>query len=115
MDMTGFIGGYGFSLFFPIILKDSLQFSEELSFILAAPPVIFAVLVGGTFAWLADKTHLRGPYVFVQEIISIAGFCMIGFLHRPVPRFIGKLFGIPALDIPCLHVNLPLFGEYSSP
>jgi hypothetical protein len=55
MYMTGAIGGYRFSLFLPIILKNSLQFSDEPSFILAAPPIIFAVIIGCTFAWLADK------------------------------------------------------------
>ncbi|KAF4627125.1 hypothetical protein G7Y89_g11032 [Cudoniella acicularis] len=57
MHMTGAIGGYTFTLFLPIVLKDSLGFDQQLSFTLTTPPVLFAVLVGISVSWLADKTH----------------------------------------------------------
>jgi len=48
--MTGAIGSYAFTFFLPVILKDSLNFTEELAFILAAPLALFAVLVGLVFS-----------------------------------------------------------------
>jgi len=89
--MTGAIGSYAFTFFLPIILKDSLNFLEELAFILAAPPTLFAVLVGLVFSWLADKTKLRGPYIIIEGVIALIRFCMVGFLHHPVTRLVGKI------------------------
>lgn len=37
MYMSGAIGSYAFTFFLPIILQDSLGFSQELAFILSAP------------------------------------------------------------------------------
>ncbi|CZR65674.1 related to putative tartrate transporter [Phialocephala subalpina] len=93
MYMTGAIGGCSFTLFLPIILQDSLGFSQELSFILVAPPVMFAVLVGGFAAWLADKWHIRGPFVVVLGVLALVGFCMMGCLADPIPRLVGVFIG----------------------
>lgn len=81
MYMTGVIGGYGLTFFLPIILKDSLEFSEELAFLLTAPPALFAVLCGLIFSWIADKTRVRGPYIVMEGILGLVGFCMLGFLE----------------------------------
>jgi hypothetical protein len=59
MYMSGAIGVYGFLFFLPIILRDGLGYSLELSFILSAPPALFAVVVALTVSWIADKTRLR--------------------------------------------------------
>jgi len=106
--MTGAIGGYSFSLSLPIILENSLGFSEELSFILTTPPTLFGVLVAGFISWLADKTQLRGPYVFIQAILAIVGFCMIGFLHSPYPKYVGR-FHYDAYSNILLKINLGAF------
>lgn len=90
MYMTGAIGGYSFTLFLPVILQNSLGYSQELSFILSTPPVVFAVLVGGVVAWLADKIQLRGPFVAVLGTAAVVGFCMMGFLESATARLIGE-------------------------
>src|SRR5882724_2068019 len=90
MYMAGAIGGYSFMLFLPIILKDSLGFSQELSFIMANPPVIFAVIVGGFISWLADRTRMRGPFIVVLGVFAPLGFCMMGFLKNAPARYVGK-------------------------
>lgn len=89
--MTGAIGGYGLQLFLPVILQDSIGFSEELAFILSAPPILFSVIVGAAFSWIADKTHLRGPYIVIESIIGLVGFSMVGFLKNSAARYVGKL------------------------
>ncbi|KAE9374310.1 MFS general substrate transporter [Stipitochalara longipes BDJ] len=93
MYMTGAIGGYSFTLFLPIILEDSLGFSQELSFILSTPPIIFAVLVGGFISWLAGETRLRGPFIIVLGIFALVGFCMMGFLSNATARYVGVFIG----------------------
>jgi hypothetical protein len=78
MYMTGATGGYSLTPFLPIILNDSLSFSQELSFILSTPPVMFAVLVGEFISWLADRMHMRGPFIVILGIFAIVGLCMMG-------------------------------------
>jgi MFS family permease len=93
MYQTGSTGTYGFLLFLPIILNSSLGYSQELSFLLSAPPAIFAVVFAYTLSWVADKTHRRGPYMVFASILSLIGLAMIGFLDAPVPRYIGAFLG----------------------
>lgn len=93
MYMSEAIGVYGFLFFLPIILRDGLGYSLELSFILSAPLALFAVVVALTVSWVADKTHLRGHFVVLQGLISIVGLCMTGVLKTPTSRYIGTFLG----------------------
>lgn len=83
-------GVYAFALFLPIILRNSLDFSLELSFVLSAFPPVFAILVVMPVAWLADKYHQRGIPTIFQGVLGVVGLCMTGFLDAPVPRYIGE-------------------------
>lgn len=108
--MTDAIGGYSFTPFLPIILKDSLNFSQELSFILNTPPVIFSILVRYGFSWLADKTHMRGPYIVVEGVLALVGFVLEGFLTNPWGRYVGSLCEYP---LSCRRLmNLGVFIGY---
>jgi len=90
MYMTGAIGGYSLTLFLPIILNDSLGFSQELSFILSTLLVLFAVLVGGFISWLADRMRVRGPFIAILGVFALVGFCMMGFLSTATARYVGE-------------------------
>lgn len=89
MYMTGAIGGYGLNLFLPLILQNSLGFSQELAFILVVPPVLFAVVIGAASSWLADRIKRRGPFIVGLGCMALIGFCMVGFLRNPAARLVG--------------------------
>ncbi|KAL3481891.1 major facilitator superfamily domain-containing protein [Aspergillus californicus] len=94
MYMAGAVGVYAFLFFLPLILRDGLGYSLELSFILSTPPSLFSVIEAMGISWLADKMKLRGPFVILQGIIGIVGLCMTGFLDQPTPRYIGTFLGV---------------------
>lgn len=105
MYMTGAIGVYAFLFFLPLILRDGLGYSLQLSFILSAPPALFSVFETLAVSWVADKTRLRGPFVVFQGLIAIIGLCMTGFLKAPTPRYIGTFLGeagVNGLVVTCL-------------
>lgn len=86
-------GVYAFAFFLPLILRQGLGYSLELSFVLSAFPPCFAVIVVMTVSWLADKYRVRGLPVICQGLFGIIGLCMTGFLDSPVPRYIGTFLG----------------------
>lgn len=86
-------GVYAFAFFLPLILRQGLGYSLELSFVLSAFPPCFAVIVVMTVSWLADKYHVRGIPVICQGVLGIIGLCMTGFLDSPVRRYIGTFLG----------------------
>ena len=88
-----FSGVYAFAFFLPLILRQGLGYSLELSFVLSAFPPCFAVIVVMTVSWLADKYRVRGLPVICQGLFGIIGLCMTGFLDSPVPRYIGTFLG----------------------
>lgn len=93
MYFAGASGVYAFSFFLPIILRQGLGYSLELSFVLTAFPPCFAVIVVMTVSWLADKYRVRGLPVIGQGLLGIVGLCMTGFLDTPVPRYVGTFLG----------------------
>ena len=94
MYMAGAVGVYAFLFFLPIILRKGMGFSLELSFILSAPPSLFAVIEAMFISWLADKVKMRGPFVVFQGCFGIIGLCMTGFLDSPAPRYVGTFLGV---------------------
>ncbi|KAI1141705.1 MFS general substrate transporter [Hypoxylon sp. FL0543] len=93
MYSAGAVGVYAFLFFLPLILNNGMGYSQELAFVLSAPPALFSVVEGMFVSWLADKMRLRGPFVIVQGVVAIIGLCMTGFLKHPVPRYIGTFLG----------------------
>lgn len=105
MYMAGAIGTYAFIFFLPIILRNGLGFSLQLSFILSAFPALFAVVEALAVSWVADRFQMRGPFVVFQGVIAIVGLCMTGFLDAPIPRYIGTFLGqagVNGLVVTCL-------------
>ncbi|OAP56666.1 hypothetical protein AYL99_08778 [Fonsecaea erecta] len=94
MYMAGAVGYYAFSFFLPIILRKSLGYSLALSFILSAPPALFAAVEAYLVSYVADKTKKRGIFVVFQGLMGIVGLCMTGFLKHPTPRYVGTFLGI---------------------
>jgi MFS family permease len=93
MYLSASVGIYSFLIFLPVILRAGLGFSLSLSFLLSAPPAAFSVVCALIVSWLADKYRVRGPFVFGEALLTIAGLSMIGFIEQPVPRYIGAFLG----------------------
>ncbi|KAK5452845.1 hypothetical protein LTS15_006993 [Exophiala xenobiotica] len=93
MYLSASVGVYSFLTFLPVILRAGLGFSLSLSFLLSAPPAAFSVVCALIVSWLADKYRVRGPFVFGEALLTIAGLGMIGFIEEPVPRYIGAFLG----------------------
>jgi hypothetical protein len=94
LGLTGTSSGvYAFAFFLPLILRQGLGYSLELSFVLSAFPPCFAVLVLIVVSWFTDKYRIRGVPIVCQRVLGIIGLCMTGFLDAPVPRYIGTFLG----------------------
>lgn len=91
--MSGSCGTYGFLFFLPIILRNGLGYSQSLSFCLTAPPAALAVVYALGISWAADKYRVRGPFILMHCVLGVVGLCMIGFLNRPTPRYVGSFLG----------------------
>jgi len=77
--------------------------------LLAAPPVVVAVISALVFAYLSDKFHLRGPFIAVQCLMVIVGL-MITAYHKDHRA---KYFGIFLGQAGC-QGNIPAILAYHS-
>ncbi|OAA60219.1 Major facilitator superfamily domain, general substrate transporter [Niveomyces insectorum RCEF 264] len=91
--MGGSTATYSFLFFLPIILRNSMGFSQVEAFCLTAPPSAFAVVYSILFSWLSDKFHVRGPFVLFDGVLSVVGLAMTGFAKQPAVRLVGVFFG----------------------
>ena len=91
--MSGSCGTYSFLFFLPIILRRGLGYSQELAFVLTAPPAAVAIIYGLAMSWAADKYRVRGPFILLHSVLGIVGLCMIGFIDASTPRYIGSFLG----------------------
>lgn len=93
MYMSGACSIYGFLIFLPIILRQGLGYSLELSFLLTAPPAAFSVVFAIGMSKLSDRCRVRGPFMIGHAALAIVGLAMIGFLDRSTPRYVGAFLG----------------------
>lgn len=91
--MAGSCGAYSFALFLPIILRRSLGFSLQMSFILTAPPQAYAVVWSFGLAYLSDKYRTRGIFMILHCFSAILGLGMIAFAKSVGARYAGAFFG----------------------
>lgn len=84
--MTATMGAYAFTFFLPIILRNSLGYSQTKSLLLAVPPAFCAVILSLIINKLSDKFRMRAPFIVLQASISILGLGMTGYLKASGPR-----------------------------
>ena len=77
------------SYFLPIILQGGMNFSENKSILLSAPPYYWAVVPVILSSLVGDKWRLRGPVIAFNSICLIVGFCMLGFANQVTVRYVG--------------------------
>jgi MFS family permease len=95
---------YAIAFFLPIILEEGLGFSLAASECLVSPPYVAAAIVMYLWAYLSDKHRIRGPFVFLNGLISIVGLSLLGFAQNSGVRYFGVFLATIAnnANIPCV-------------
>ncbi|KAJ9614299.1 hypothetical protein H2200_002435 [Cladophialophora chaetospira] len=84
---------YTMSFFTPTILS-SLGFSVALSQILVTPPYIAACLANIATGLIADKVHMRSPFIIGHVVLTMTGFGLIGWGPNTGAKMTGIYFSI---------------------
>ena len=84
---------YTMSFFTPTILS-SMGFSVALSQILVTPPYIAACLANVATGLVADKVHMRSPFIIGHVVLTMAGFGLIGWGPNTGAKMTGIYFSI---------------------
>lgn len=106
--MCNTMPSYAFSYFLPIILT-GMGYSNENAQLLAAPPYVFACILGFSFAVLADKLRMRGPIIIAQSVICITGLFITAYSTNHGARYFGIFLGLAGAQ-----GNVPAVLSYQS-
>ena len=95
---------YAIAYFLPIILRDGMGFSVAASQCLVAPPYVAAAIVMYGWAYLGDRFHTRGIFVFINGIIALIGLPLLGFAKSSGVRYFGVFLATIAANanVPCV-------------
>lgn len=74
-------------------LSQGMGYTAGVANLLSAPPVVFAVIVAFSFAWLADHYHLRAPIIAAQATISLIGLMLTAYHRNNGVRYFGIFLG----------------------
>ena len=77
--------------------------------LLAAPPVVFAVISAFFFAWLSDKIKLRSPAIVAQCTITVTGLMLTAYHSNDGVRYFGIFPGTAGCQS-----NIPTVLAYQS-
>jgi len=77
---------YAIAYFLPQILEVGMGFSVGAAQCLIAPPYVVAAIWMFGCAVLADKHHIRGPFIVANGLIAFVGLALLGFATN-----VGKL------------------------
>lgn len=87
---------YAIAYFLPIILRSGLRFSVAKAQCLTAPPYVFAAVVMYAEAVVADKMHLRGPFVVLNAVLGLIGLPLLGYAKSDSVRYFGAFLATTA-------------------
>ncbi|KAK2746576.1 hypothetical protein FQN55_005564 [Onygenales sp. PD_40] len=108
MFMSTTMPAYAFAYFSPSIIA-GMGYSGGIANLLSAPPVIFAVIVAFTFAWLGDRYRVRAPIIAAQCIIGIIGLMITAYHKKAGVRYFGIFLGTAGCQ-----GNVPAILAYQS-
>ncbi|KAJ3498473.1 hypothetical protein NLG97_g1099 [Lecanicillium saksenae] len=80
---------FGLIYSLPLILRDSMGFSFELSQILVSPPYLFSAIVMFINGYVGDRFRIRGPLILNLAVISIIGVAVTGWTSSAGARYFG--------------------------
>ncbi|KAF4437664.1 Major facilitator superfamily domain general substrate transporter [Fusarium albosuccineum] len=84
---------YALSFFSPSILA-SFGFNVAMSQVLTTPPYVFGAIVSVLTGMVADRVHLRSPFIIGYSILHIAGLAMIGWGVTQGTKYAGMFLAI---------------------
>ncbi|KAF2007045.1 MFS general substrate transporter, partial [Amniculicola lignicola CBS 123094] len=84
---------YALAYFTPVILR-GMGYSVSRTFLLSAPPAIVAVPWILLVSFLADKMHMRAPFLILQAFIGITGLMIIAYSTNNKVRYFGVFLGM---------------------
>ncbi|KAJ9661449.1 hypothetical protein H2201_006480 [Coniosporium apollinis] len=90
--MSTTMPAYAFAYFTPVIIR-GMGYTAGVANLLSAPPVVFAVIVAFSFAWLADHYHLRAPIIAAQATICLIGLMLTAYHKNNGVRYFGIFLG----------------------
>lgn len=91
---------YAFAYFLPIILKEGMGYSTQMSQLLSTPPYFAGVIVALAVSRWADKTRLRAPFIAVSTIVTIVGLTLTAYaIQSNGARYLGAFLGITGLAV----------------
>jgi hypothetical protein len=99
---------YAFAYFIQIILT-TLGYSTAVVFLLCAPPYLFSMIWTAVVAYLADKTHLRMPYMVLNAAITLTGLLLTAYHTNNAVRYFGVFLGVSGCN-----ANLPTIIAFQS-
>jgi MFS family permease len=89
--------------------SQGMGYTAGVANLLAAPPVISAVVSAFALAWVADKYHTRGPIIAIQAVIAIVGLMITAYHKRHGVRYFGIFLGYAGCQ-----GNIPAILAYQS-
>jgi MFS family permease len=86
-----------------------MGYSDGISNLLCAPPVIFAVISALAFAYIGDKHRKRAPFIAIQSVIVIVGLMITAYHKDNGARYFGIFLGTAGCQ-----GNIPAILAYQS-
>jgi|TARA_R110002003_G_scaffold1110_5_gene22389 cbb3-type cytochrome oxidase subunit 3 len=83
--------------------------STALVFLLCAPPYLVSIFWTVGCAWLADRTHLRMPWMLMNAAITFAGLLITAYSTNSGARYFGVFLGVSGCN-----ANLPTIIAFQS-
>ncbi|KAI9763517.1 MAG: hypothetical protein M1840_000470 [Geoglossum simile] len=108
MFMSTTMPAYAFAYFTPVIIR-GMGYTAGNANLLSAPPVLTAVVSAFSFAWIADKYHVRGPVIAAQALICITGLMITAYHKKNSVRYFGIFLGYAGCQ-----GNIPAILAYQS-
>ncbi|KAJ4293575.1 hypothetical protein N0V90_008858 [Kalmusia sp. IMI 367209] len=99
---------YAFAYFIQIILGTIVN-STAVVFLLCAPPYLFSIIWTVGCAWLADRSHLRMPWMVGNAAITFAGLLITAYSANSGARYFGVFLGVSGCN-----ANLPTIIAFQS-
>jgi MFS transporter, ACS family, DAL5 transporter family protein len=96
---------YGFSNFFPAIVRGFGFESRTTTLLLTAPPYVFAAVGGLVNSWHSDKTRERGYHYSAPIVVGLGGYVICLATNNVAARYTASFMYVGGMFIayPLLH------------
>ncbi|EAU83959.1 hypothetical protein CC1G_09841 [Coprinopsis cinerea okayama7 len=75
--------------FFATIIIHGMGYSTAMALVLTAFPFVAAAISCFVFAYIADRTRMRAPWLAAQNLICMTGLLCTGYASQPGVRYFG--------------------------